>query len=198
VTARCLACCRVQALGKDPLVTFSNGEPVTLYNNTEQVLIADNMASGEFRTYVGVRLAGSMPAVPVTKNHKLALFHYQTRSLEDYSKKLQVHSTIRTCSLWQQLHTSIQCDQVNHAKHLHQTPRCASCVTELCSDASAHADVRCLLDDISKEAGCQEHRLVRYIVNCLDILQHASAVAQMQRRSNSPHSFLPQQHVIRL
>jgi hypothetical protein len=82
--------CRVPPDGPEPIVTFTDGSAVHSVDKTESVHQLDPDSMGEFRGYLGTWLhPRAITALPVTPQHRLALFHYQTRSLEDYEKKLE-------------------------------------------------------------------------------------------------------------
>jgi hypothetical protein len=74
--------CRVQpGLGGYPKVTYSNGRMVYLRNVTASMNTRGH--PGYWRSYDGTKA----PDTRITDYHRLVLFHYVTRSLQDYTEK---------------------------------------------------------------------------------------------------------------
>jgi hypothetical protein len=79
-----------------PPVTTSNGAPLYLYQNTNMTNPSNDPSLGESRTYRG-HLDSQKYDPAISPRHQLALFHYVTRSLEDYTtRKIKLPSGIYT------------------------------------------------------------------------------------------------------
>jgi hypothetical protein len=100
-TRRCLTswtACRLDKGGDigNPPVTTTDGSPVRMFQNTDMTNPNLLPELGDSRTYLG-HLNNTTYNAAITDNHKLALFHYVTRSIEDYtSRKIKLPSGMYT------------------------------------------------------------------------------------------------------
>jgi hypothetical protein len=89
--------CRVE--GDDiqqPPVTLTDGTPLTFWGNTHMTNPKNDTNLGESRTYRG-HLDKDTYDSSINDGYKIVLFHYVTRSLEDYtSRKIRLPSGIYT------------------------------------------------------------------------------------------------------
>ena len=80
----------------EPAVTTSDGSRLEVFANTPMTNPHHEPALGESRTYLG-HLNNKTYDATITPQHRLALFHYVTRSLEDYTtRKVKLPSGIYT------------------------------------------------------------------------------------------------------
>lgn len=87
---------------QNPPVTLTDGTPLHLYQNTGMTNPQNDSALGDSRTYRG-HLDHDTYNSTITEEHSLVLFHYVTRSLEDYtSRKINLPSGIFTAKYVQQ------------------------------------------------------------------------------------------------
>jgi hypothetical protein len=92
--------CRVEDYDdlQKPLVTLTDGTPLRVYGNTEMTNPLNVSSLGDSRTYRG-HLDKDSYNSSISSGHRLVLFHYVTRSLEDYtSRKVRLPSGIYTHS----------------------------------------------------------------------------------------------------
>lgn len=83
---------------QQPPVTTTDGTPLHLYGNTVMTNPHNRTSLGDSRTYRG-HLDKDTYNSAISPDHKLVLFHYVTRSLEDYtSRKVHLASGIYTHS----------------------------------------------------------------------------------------------------
>ena len=89
--------CRVEGDDvQEPPVTLTNGSPLKFWGNTHMTNPKNDTALGDSRTYKG-HLDKDAYDPRITDDYKIVLFHYVTRSLEDYtSRKIRLPSGIYT------------------------------------------------------------------------------------------------------
>lgn len=80
------ALCRLNESVTEPPVTLSDGTPLHLYKNTDLTNPNNDPSLGDSRTYRG-HLDEKQYDPTLKGEHQLVLFHYATRSLEDYTSR---------------------------------------------------------------------------------------------------------------
>lgn len=130
---------------QNPPVTLTDGTPLHLYGNNGMTNPQNDSALGDSRTYRGHLDADTYDRT-ITSEHRLVLFHYVTRSLDDYtSRKINLPSGIFTNKYVQQ-----------YGKQKHLNLR----------DGSVMADFEKANDFDGTAAVCSSAQRARYAGHC--------------------------------